>query len=454
MLEQLIGLVTVILFLLTSSSAFVGPHSRQCFSRSRFIYLSSSGDKEVFFDDFGDGFSGDGRSKRNKDGGGDLLSGLRTRMGEVKGAEAAYDSRLARNWRRGNWSVRGFSLDKFSSSGKTINDDGGSSSVVCVSVVAAPISASFHSDISLSQDKSLQTVAVGRTDGSVFVIKIGEEYLTDFVVNDNDEAGMTRRADISDFVDEEDEQMGYNNKQAPFEIMHQFLASQQAHPINKLVYHDSIKGNDYLGIVCTAAGTTGEIAIWKLPSNDTNDRGITQSIVLSGIHNDEIISLKTIVLQSKQDNIDEQEVLFSASGDGKFALWNLRNGELLLSCQCAEDLMTISCADVFNPSSWDDSHSDSSGIDDDVIFLGTSSGYVCGYGIQELLTLSSKFRDNYKSEIINAVPSIRFRAHDAITAIACGGVGTIPSSSRVPTNPGMSSSILLTGGEDGTVKQW
>ena len=204
MLEQLIGLVTVLLFLLTSSSAFV---SRQCFNRSRFIYLSSNGDKEVFFDDFGDGFSGDGRSKRNKDGGGDLLSGLRTRMGEVKGAEAAYDSRLARNWRRGNWSVRGFSLDKFSSSGKTINDDG-SSSVVCVSVVAAPVSASIHSDISLSQDRSLQTVAVGRTDGSVFVIKIGEEYLTDFVVNDNDEAGMTRRAVISDFVDEEDEQMG------------------------------------------------------------------------------------------------------------------------------------------------------------------------------------------------------------------------------------------------------
>ena len=79
---------------------------------------------------------------------------------------------------------------------------------------------------------------------------------------------------------------------------------------------------------------------------------------------------------------------------------------------------------------------------------------MCGYVIQELLTLSSKFRDNIKSEIINAVPSICFRAHDAITAIACGGVGTIPSSSRVPTNPGMSSSILLTGGEDGTVKQW
>lgn len=398
--------------------------------------------EKVFFDDFGDGFSG----------GGDLLSGLRTRMDEVKGAEAAYDSRLARNWRCGNWSVRGFSLDKFSLSEKqTI--DGGSSSVVSVSVVAAPISASLYSDISLSQDRSLQTVAVGRTDGSVFVVSIGEEYLTDFVVDDNDKAGMTRRADISDFGVKGDEHIVDNNRQAPFEIIHQFIASEQGHPINKLVYHDSIKGNDYIGIVCTAAVTTGEITIWKLPINDTNDRGITQSIVLSGIHNDEIISLKTIILQSHQDDSDEHEVLFSASRDGKFALWNLRNGELLLSCQCTDDLMTTTCADVFNPSSWDNSHNNS-GIYNDVIFFGTSSGYVCGYVIQELLTLPSKFRDNYRSEIINAVPSIRFRAHDAITAIACGGVGTIPSSSQVPTNPRMSSSILLTGGEDGTVKQW
>jgi WD40 repeat protein len=299
-------------------------------------------------------------------------------------------------------------------------------------------------------------VAVGRTDGSVFIVKLGEEYLTNF--DDIDEAGMTRRTDISDFVDEGDEQMV--NKR-PFEIMHQFLASQQGHPINKLVYHDSIKGSEYLGIVCTAAGTTGEITIWKLPSNDTNDRGIIQSIVLSGIHNDEIISLKTIVLQSKQDDIDEQEVLFSASRDGKFALWNLRNGELLLSCKCAEE-MAITCADVFNPSSWDDSHSDSIGIDDDVIFLGTSSGYVFGYVIQELITLSFNSRDTYKNESINAVPSIRFHAHgmesgkgDATTAIACGGYGTIPSSSRTSTtNPSLASSILLTGGEDGTVKQW
>ena len=442
-----VGFVTVIILLVTSSSAFVIPHSRRFFS-SRFIICSSSGD-QVFFDDFGDEISNnDGRSK--KDGGSDLLSGLRSRMGEVKGAEAAYDSRLARNWRRGNWSVRGFSLDKN-------NGSGGSSSAVCVSVVAAPISASLYSDISLSHDRSSQqTVAVGRTDGSVFIVKLGEEYLTNF--DDIDDAGMTRRADISDFVDEVDELMD-NKRQAPFEIMHQFLASQQGHPINKLVYHDSIKGSEYLGIVCTAAGTTGEITIWKLPTNDTNYRGIIQSIVLSGIHNDEIISLKTIVLQSQQDDIDEQEVLFSASRDGKFALWNLRNGELLLSCQCAEE-MTITCADVFNPSSWDDSQSDTSGID--VIFLGTSNGYVFGYAIQELLTLSFKSRDSYKNESINAVPSIRFHAHgvesgkgDAITAIACGGVGTIPSSSRTSTtNPSLSSSILLTGGEDGKVKQW
>ena len=126
------------------------------------------------------------------------------------------------------------------------NNDSGSSSAVCVSVVAAPISASLYSDISLSHDRSSQqTVAVGRTDGSVFIVKLGEEYLTNF--DDIDDAGMTRRADISDFVDEVDELMD-NKRQAPFEIMHQFLASQQGHPINRIILN-SLRLDDHCVIL-------------------------------------------------------------------------------------------------------------------------------------------------------------------------------------------------------------
>ena len=69
------------------------------------------------------------------------------------------------------------------------------------------------------------------------------------------------------------------------------------------------------------------------------------------------------------------------------------------------------------------------------------------------------------------MPDIRFKAHgtdtgraEAITAIKCGGDGTIPTSARLQggldegnqsrRNPNLSSFILLTGGEDGSVKQW
>jgi hypothetical protein len=83
---------------------------------------------------------------------------------------------------------------------------------------------------------------------------------------------------------------------------------------------------------------------------------------------------------------------------------------------------------------------------------------VFGYVVQELLPLSGG--GNLNVEPMNASPNIRFRAHgtesgkgEAVTAIACGGDGTIPTTAR-SSNPSLSSSILLTGGEDGSVKQW
>ena len=418
---------------------------------------------DVFFDDFGDGFA---------DGGGPSpqLSGLlRTRMVEVRGAEAAYDAKLARNWRRGNWSVRGFSLDKSpaSSSAAAADVKADGSAIVRVSVVAAPTSSSRDADISLPQDRDL-TVAVGRTDGSVFVVKLGDEYLTNFVADggnvgkETDGAGMARlgggmpRADESD----SDDRTTTAQRRAPFEIKHQFLASDRGEPIHGLVFHDSIEASDERGgIICTAAGTSGDISMWKLPYHD---EGITQATVLSGVHGDQIVSLKTMVLKPRGEDMDERNVLFSASEDGTFALWNLDgNGELIISCQCTDvDAGKTTCADVFNPSSWDEGYGYNGESDNDVIFFGTSSGYVFGYVLQELLPPSFETGGNSNIESVNASPNIRFRAHgtesgkgEAVTAIKCGGDGTIPTTAR-SSSPTLSSSILLTGGEDGSVKQW
>jgi hypothetical protein len=321
------------------------------------------------------------------------------------------------------------------------------------------------------------TVAVGRTDGSVFVVRLGDEYLTNFVLaknrdEDNDDdyneqrtegAGTARQ--LRDDMPRTDD----DESSVPFVIRHQFLASDRGEPIRGLVYHDTIEGNNGErdgGIICTVAGTSGDIIVWNLPlheeENDADVGGVTQAAVLGGVHNDRIVSLRTMILKYQDDGMDERDVLFSASEDGTFALWDLDNGELIFSFRCASaDTGKITCADVYNPSSWDDGYGDGDHRgNNDVIFLGTSGGYVFGYAVQELLPSCFETDDNTTVRSANASPSIRFRAHgtesgkgEAITAIKCGGIGTIPTTSRSP-NPALSSSILLTGGEDGSVKQW
>ena len=141
-------------------------------------------------------------------------------------------------------------------------------------------------------------------------------------------------------------------------------------------------------------------------------------------------------------------------------LWDLdKNGELILSCPCADiaynSTVTLTCADVSNlAASDDDINSISDESDNDIIFLGASDGKVMGYNVQELISSDSEC----------PAPNLRFRAHgrdtgkaESISAIKCGGDGTVlttASSGSISRNPGLSSIILLTGGEDGAVKQW
>lgn len=463
------------------------------------------GDDPLFFDDFGDL---DGTSPSNANGGGGgggfSVAGLRSRVGEVRGAEAAYDAKIARNWRRGNWGVRGFALDKRSSPSPSsdaaaggddgANDGGGGGAVVHVSAVAAATSASSFADVSLPQDRALpsdRTVAVGRTDGSVFVVKLGEQYLTNFVsvpklvVEQDGESGMSVGVknewmdsnELKNRLREEQIQpespIGADDggqmaqEPAPFEIMYQFLASERGEPIDNLIFDDAIGEN---GVICTAAGDSGDICLWPLPSPDENAVGV-EATLLSGVHSDRIVSLGTMVLQ--HENANEQNVLFSASRDGVFALWDLNrgHGELIFSHRCADvandGTLSLTCADVSNPTSWDDGYRDSEN-DTDFIVLGMSNGYVTGYVVQELMSLAARSGPGVESEV--PVPNLRFRAHgtdsgrgDAVTAIKCGGDGTIPTSARLrdgnerpasSNSRSVSSSILITGGEDGSVKQW
>jgi len=343
----------------------------------------------------------------------------------------------------------------------------GSNKPVYVSAIAAPTSASSK-DISIPQDRALpqnHMVAVGRSDGSVFIVKLGDSYLTQFmpvpklVVEGEEEDNVSVRVDqewmdldeVKKSLQDESPQATSDEDrttqtQSPFEISYQFQASEQGDAINKLVYHDNIEGSD--GVICSAAGTAGDISIWKII-----DKQIIQSAMLSGIHRGPIVALETFVIKDKN-------VLFSASRDGSFALWDLdKNGELITSHRCMDansgSPIPLSCADVYNPSSLDDGYGNNDN-DNNVIFLASPDGYVMGYVIQKSPTGDISF---------NPGPNMRYKAHEtAVTAIKCGGEGTIPNSARLRgsgtddsqanTSPRVSSSILITGGEDGSVKQW
>ena len=433
---------------------------------------SSNNDDNIFFDDFGDNFYDE-----NSNNGNNNLSSLQSRMSEVKVAEQSYDAKIARNWNSGNWGVRGFALDQssYAPSSTATPETADHDKPVHVSVVAAPTSSSSYTDISLPQDRALpqdHKVAIGRTDGSVFIVKLGDQYLTNFMsvpklVVEKDEnnsgkgdSGMSVRVENKWMNSEEvkdslqDEADDQTATESPFEITHQFQASEEGEAINKIVFHDDIEDDSSGGIICTTTINSGEISMWKLPSSQNTD--IIQTAQLSGVHNAPIIGLEAMV-------INEKNILFSASRDSTFALWDIENGELIKSMSCTDaqngSTVPLTCASVYNPSSWEDDVYNPNENDNDVIFLGTSDGYVLGYVVQEQLGAIS----------FNPGPNIRFRAHgdtgkgEAVTAIKAGGDGTIATSARLRggtdesqagRNPRMSSSILFTGGEDGSVKQW
>jgi hypothetical protein len=156
--------------------------------------------------------------------------------------------------------VRGFALAKDGpSQTPSINEQ--NTNVVHVSRVKVPISVSL-----LSED---HTIAAGRTDGSVFLVQLGDEYLTKFapsqklVVNENIE-------EISVSVNEEwtkQKQINQDGekKLQPFEVLLNFQSSESGEECHSIAFHDVSEQTDNNGYICTAAGDSGVINLWALP---------------------------------------------------------------------------------------------------------------------------------------------------------------------------------------------
>lgn len=419
-------------------------------------------DDSLFFDDFSDfkdlsfisnvGEKND--SSLNRD---DTIDPFMSNVIEkAKTMEEEREKRIAQNFSTGNWSCRGFSLDSsrpvtFDDNNKVaVNDDD-----VYITQIAFDETATGP-----GFGHSTETIAVSRSDGTVFLINIGTDYLTKFIstpsikmtTNDDGQTStisMTNRmlneaeyvAKQRNLINGDDILSGKKimEDSDPFEIAAQFQAGKEQ--IDALLFHD-----DY---IYTASGCI--IQVWKIGnvmeivSNSESDIEMIPMHYLKG-HDGNIVGLKTVSSEGKND-ICDFNILVSASSDGSFALWDRISGEMIYRCSILDERGTPTCITSF------DVDTSSCLVDDHFIYLGLASGHVVLYSVSDLLQSANKGN-------AYPIPKCRFLAHDGnkvaeenlrgVTAISCGG----PAGMRGPAAKSVSSCVLLTGGADGVMKQW
>ncbi len=408
--------------------------------------MKQSGDEDedeepLLYDDFGDFVIGSASASSSVNSGGKLLSQL---VETSRQEEMERESRLERNWRQGNWIVRGFSLDKQSTEdfgkmmaarmrGDALNramrklaDENHpiEEQKKEVSVCKVVGSAGFEHD-----GDGLDTLCVGRTDGSIFLIQIGTDYMTKFInapeykLTDEDKFNVENK--LKAYVDQDNQDVSAN----PFEVLHQFHAHDE--PITALLYHEESN------LIVSAGGTNGEIFMWSTIKGDTNagEAKITPIGNLSNVHTGKIVSLEML----------SPDMMLSASDDGSFALWHLPTGDLIYSCRIGpiDDAVSINCAHITTNTEL------LPGEEEQVmIFFGLSTSHVIGYLVSDIVELASE------GGVQCPMPCCQFLAHDdsiegGISAICCAGKGSnVQNANRKASIP------LLTGSANGEVKQW
>ena len=467
----------------------------------------------IIFDDFDDFVAGSSPDDATQSSSSLWMQSLTERIQESRHVEMQADARLAKNWRTGNWNVRGFLLDKVDPVREAVADTARSSSTlpprrgmkntegksneirpIHISTIVADQAAEIDGEI-------FETIAVGRTDGTVLIVQLGSEYLTKFTAVPNlivdDSSTWTTKDSVgnSDVSGKDDdlaktdgtsvtvetklvnseklkneltndpdfdleaaqsrgekenpgedpygelygvEEIGNQQDEerpdpgTPFEVVHQFRAHEPDQDISSLVF-DS-------GSLYTAGGESGEIRVWNVPETSTaqDSSKMIPRRTLSEAHSDRIVSLKTL---SSSGDDEIRDLLFSASRDGTFALWDNVSGDLVSQCQILDDSsepVTITCADV-----------DVSGANGQVIYIGLRSGHVVGYFVKDIIV-------NASAGGVCPIPSCHYLAHEAsggdeggVTSILAMGQGTMRLSMNGPPT-----TSLLTGGGDGKVKQW
>jgi WD40 repeat protein len=334
------------------------------------------------------------------------------------------NSRIIQNWENGNWKCRGFSLDKFNPvplPPDTVDDGstetGGIDEPMQQSGGPNILSFNSNSNNNSLDEKRIEiskitfdetalgpgfgttseTIAVGRTDGTVYIVQLGNEYLTKFQAvpkvsmggnwdgeggeYDNDGGAAPSARIEMEMINQEERvgvemsDMNFNDLplggdvnldshiprdvSTPFVIECQFQAHGRDEAISALLFHD-----DTLFTSAKGEGK-GMIKVWDMhgASSSTGTRMVPLHN-LDGAHRDEVVVLKTLSSTPSAKDVSDHNLLLSASKDGSFAMWDMK-GDLVYRCELLDDdgnPTAITCADV-----------DTSG-EEHIIYLGLSSG--------------------------------------------------------------------------------
>ena len=160
------------------------------------------GEEPLFYDDFDMGNS-QSDNLYNPQGSPDTKENIDYTAIFQKSVQEDEDrqDRIIKNWESGNWKCRGFSLDKYSTGVTEGNISQDSDKKIKENTVKISTLAFDETASGPGFGQGAEQIAVGRTDGSVYLINLSHEYLTKFQAvpkqynthdNDGDDSLSTR----------------------------------------------------------------------------------------------------------------------------------------------------------------------------------------------------------------------------------------------------------------------
>jgi WD domain, G-beta repeat len=430
---------------------------------------------KIYYDDFlhniGDEDRGPSRTSS---------AALQGRMETLREQEQRTDARTSRNWQKGFWTVRGFSLDPYEGDDEYTVDlshpernprlHGLSGTDQYESLPSSTKEARVEVCAIVPCTAYEDRVWIGRTSGELVYVQLGTDQWTKFrqklsarMPGDQEDTATPIVVDRQ-WVREEQRDPGYLkdllesrpplDDDASPRSADPFVVVAQGHSHSQGLFPiTAIWAQDHL--VFSAVNSTAPIQKWEVQDDEDGTSHAVLNAVSTldsdgAVHRDAVIFLQGISEPTQEyfpdDGTSEREpsMLVSASVDGVVALWDIKTGRCRSSFRIVLPPVEDAQGNVLPPGEKRLVCAVSDGRN--TLFLGTSTGYVQAYRVIDILASPS--------QPLSMVPTIgqwvaAGRQGSAVTAIAFGGPGSI---GRGRTEA--SSQVLITGDADGLVRQW